>query len=49
MMDLVNEVSEERWAAALGGAALVVWGTQRLATDRNASGAALVTTGAGLM
>ncbi len=48
-MDRVLTGSEERWAAALGGAALFVWGTQRLSSARKASGAALVTTGAGLM
>lgn len=49
MMDHLVDVSEQRWAAALGGAALFVWGAQRLTSDRKASGAALVTTGAGLI
>jgi len=40
---------QERWASALGGAALVVWGAQRLTTRRATSGAVLATTGASLL
>jgi uncharacterized membrane protein len=40
---------QERWASALGGAALVVWGAQRLSTRRAGSGAMIATTGAGLL
>jgi uncharacterized membrane protein len=39
----------ERWASALGGAALIVWGANRLARDRGPAGALLATTGAGLI
>jgi uncharacterized membrane protein len=39
----------ERWAAALGGAALVVWGAKKLSLDRHPLGAALATTGASLI
>jgi len=39
----------ERWASALGGAALIVWGANRLARDRRRVGALVATTGAGLI
>jgi uncharacterized membrane protein len=39
----------ERWATALGGAALVVWGAQKLSRERRPVGALLATTGAGLI
>jgi len=39
----------ERWASALGGAALVVWGAQKLSRERRPVGALLATTGAGLI
>jgi uncharacterized membrane protein len=38
-----------RWAAAIGGAALVVWGAKKLAAERHPVGAVLATTGAGLI
>jgi uncharacterized membrane protein len=38
-----------RWAAAIGGAALVVWGAKKLTAERHPIGAALATTGAGLI
>ena len=38
----------DRLATALGGAALIVWGARKL-TERQAMGAALATTGAGLI
>ena len=39
----------DRLATALGGAALVVWGARKLTAERHAMGAALATTGAGLI
>lgn len=39
----------ERWATALGGAALLVWGTNKLSRGRHPFGAVLATTGAGLL
>jgi uncharacterized membrane protein len=39
----------ERWATALGGAALVVWGARKLSRERHPVGALLATTGAGLI
>ena len=47
-MDTVIE-HPERWATALGGAALVVWGAKKLSRDRHPVGALLATTGAGLI
>ena len=38
-----------RWATALGGAALVVWGARKLTAERHPVGALLATTGAGLI
>jgi len=38
-----------RWATALGGAALVVWGANKLSKERHPVGALLATTGAGLI
>jgi len=38
-----------RWASALGGAALVVWGARKLSKERHPVGALLATTGAGLI
>ena len=40
---------QKRWATALGGAALVVWGARKLAAERHPVGALLATTGAGLI
>ena len=39
----------ERWATALGGAALVVWGAKKLSRERHPVGALLATTGASLI
>jgi uncharacterized membrane protein len=39
----------ERWATALGGAALVVWGAKKLSQQRHPVGALLATTGASLI
>ena len=39
----------ERWATAIGGAALVVWGARKLSHERRPVGALLATTGAGLI
>jgi uncharacterized membrane protein len=39
----------ERWALALGGAALVLWGAERFATGRRPGGSLLATAGAGLL
>ena len=39
----------ERWATALGGAALVVWGAKKLSQERHPVGALLATTGASLI
>jgi uncharacterized membrane protein len=39
----------ERWATALGGAALVVWGARKLSRERHPVGAMLATTGASLI
>jgi uncharacterized membrane protein len=39
----------ERWATALSGAALVVWGAARLSKARHPMGAMLATTGVGLL
>jgi uncharacterized membrane protein len=39
----------ERWATALGGVALVVWGAKKLSVERHPVGAALATTGASLI
>ena len=39
----------ERWATALGGAALVVWGARKLSRERHPVGALLATTGASLI
>jgi len=39
----------ERWATAIGGAALVVWGARKLSQEQNPVGALLATTGAGLI
>jgi uncharacterized membrane protein len=39
----------ERWATALGGAALLVWGASRLSKDRHPASAALAMTGAGFL
>jgi uncharacterized membrane protein len=38
-----------RWASALGGAALLVWGAKKLSEERHPVGALLATTGAGLI
>jgi uncharacterized membrane protein len=47
-MDTIME-RPDRWATALGGAALVVWGAQKLSRERRPVGALLATTGAGLI
>jgi uncharacterized membrane protein len=39
----------ERWASALGGAALLAWGANKLSRERHPLGAVLATTGAGLL
>lgn len=39
----------ERWATALGGVALVLWGAKKLSAERHPLGAALATTGASLI
>jgi len=39
----------ERWATALGGAALVVWGAKKLSREHHPVGALLATTGASLI
>jgi uncharacterized membrane protein len=39
----------ERWASALGGVALVLWGAKKLSEERHPVGAALATTGASLI
>ena len=39
----------ERWATALGGVALVLWGAKKLSVERHPVGAALATTGASLI
>jgi uncharacterized membrane protein len=39
----------ERWATAVGGAALLVWGASRLSKDRHPAGALLAMTGAGFL
>jgi uncharacterized membrane protein len=39
----------ERWATAVGGAALLVWGASRLSKDRRPAGAVLAMTGAGFL
>jgi uncharacterized membrane protein len=39
----------ERWATAIGGAALVVWGAKKLSRERHPVGALLATTGASLI
>jgi uncharacterized membrane protein len=39
----------ERWATAIGGAALVVWGARKLSRERRPVGALLATTGASLI
>ncbi len=38
-----------RWATALGGAALLVWGANKLSKERHALGAVLAATGAGFI
>jgi uncharacterized membrane protein len=38
-----------RWATAVGGAALVVWGANKLSKDRHPAGALLAMTGAGFI
>jgi uncharacterized membrane protein len=38
-----------RWATALGGAALLVWGANKLSKERHALGAVLTATGAGFI
>jgi uncharacterized membrane protein len=48
MMESVME-QQGRWATALGGAALVVWGANKLSKERHPVGALLATTGAGLI
>jgi len=48
MMDAVRE-RPERLATAIGGAALVVWGANKLSRDRHPLGALMATTGAGLI
>jgi uncharacterized membrane protein len=47
-MDTVMEYPE-RWATALGGAALVVWGARKLSREHHPIGAMLATTGASLI
>jgi len=48
---MMNAVLErpERLATAIGGAALVVWGANKLSRDRHPLGALVATTGAGLI
>jgi len=48
MMDAVLE-RPERLATAIGGAALVVWGANKLSRERHPLGAVMATTGAGLI
>jgi uncharacterized membrane protein len=38
-----------RWATAVGGAALLVWGANKLSKDRHPAGALLAVTGAGFL
>ena len=40
---------QARWATAIGGAALIVWGARKLSSERHPVGAALAATGAGLI
>jgi uncharacterized membrane protein len=47
-MDHVME-HPERWATAIGGVALVLWGAKKLSVERHPVGAALATTGASLI
>ena len=49
MASPINVQHPERWAGALGGAALLVWGAKRLSQQRHPLGAVLATTGAGLI
>jgi len=49
MASSVGVQHPERWASALGGAALLVWGTNKLSRERHPLGAVLATTGAGLL
>jgi len=49
MASPINVQHPERWASALGGAALLVWGAKRLSQQRHPLGAVLATTGAGLI
>ena len=48
-METVRDYPEGRWASALGGAALVLWGARKLSRERHPVGALLATTGAGLI
>jgi uncharacterized membrane protein len=48
MMESAIE-QQGRWATAIGGAALVVWGAKKLASERHPVGALMATTGAGLI
>jgi uncharacterized membrane protein len=49
MASAISVEHPERWATAIGGAALLVWGTNKLARNRNPFGAVLAITGAGLL
>src|SRR4029453_9903825 len=49
MATAINVRHPERWATAVGGAALLVWGANRFSKARVPLGAALTTTGAGLL
>jgi len=45
----VNVADAERWASALGGAALAAWGLRQLKEDRSPAGAMIAAAGAGLI
>jgi len=45
----VRSGREERWASALGGAALLIWGVKKMTADRTPGAALLTTAGAGLI
>src|SRR4051812_34930842 len=49
MPSIINVQEKERWASALGGAALIVAGAQRLTEERPGQAALLGAVGAGLI
>jgi uncharacterized membrane protein len=49
MNDQINVADAERWASALGGAALAVWGLKRLRDERTPGAALIATAGASLI